>query len=68
MIMSDHRELIAGPVFTKRNLFVAGYDLVSYWSGKPRKGKKVYSQVFGESEIRFVSRDSKREFLDKPIN
>lgn len=50
----------------KNNLAVSGYDTVSFFSGKPRKGKAELSYDYLGAEWRFSSRGNLELFKTNP--
>jgi YHS domain-containing protein len=51
---------------TKKNLAVSGYDLISYFDGKPQKGKESISKIINGIEYRFTSSKNAEKFAKDP--
>lgn len=56
------------PIYTKwnNNLAVGGYDVVSFYSGKPLKGQDDYVQNYLDAEWRFSSQANLDLFRTNP--
>lgn len=56
------------PIYTswKNNKAVGGYDIVSFYSGKPLKGKPDFKQIYRDAEWRFSSRANLDLFRTNP--
>lgn len=50
----------------KNNLAVNGYDTVSFFSGKPSKGKAEFSYTYQDAEWQFSSRGNLELFKTNP--
>ncbi len=50
----------------KNNHAVGGYDVVSFYSGKPLKGKADFAQIYKDAEWRFSSRANLDLFRTNP--
>ncbi len=48
------------------SLAIQGYDPVSYFKGKPQKGKKEFSKQYRGANYRFASSQNRDEFAKKP--
>lgn len=64
--------LISSSIFSQQNYntkkgFVAnGYDVVSYFDGKPQKGNKKFITVFDQVKFRFQSEENLKKFKKSP--
>jgi len=50
----------------QNNLALSGYDTVSFFSGKPREGKKEFRHIYQGAEWRFSTRGNLELFKTNP--
>lgn len=49
-----------------KGYMVDGYDVVTYFSGNPEKGKKIYEATYQSAKYLFKSEENKNTFLENP--
>jgi len=47
---------------------VQGYDVVSYFNGKPLEGKKEFSTTYDGAKFRFYNQENLERFMRNPSN
>ena len=50
----------------KQGFMADGFDVVSYFSGTPEKGKSAYVAEYQSAKFMFRSEDNKKKFLENP--